>query len=323
MSRVLITGGAGFIGTNLVEHYRTRGEQVTNLDIAPPRNPGHAGLWRKTDMLDRGALLHAVANADPEIVFHMAARTDLLGKSILDYRANTEGVANLIHALRPARRLRVTVFASSMLVCRVGYQPNSELDYCPSTAYGESKVSGEKMVRDLVGYGFPWGIVRPTSIWGPWFGAPYHDFFTAVQRGLYVHPRGRRILHSYGFVLNNVAQLDRMASAGGGALIGRTVYLADYKPIELKHWADTIRQALGASPVQEVPLWVLRLAAKAGDALQRVGYAKPPMSSFRLNKLLTEMLHDTTALYEACGDTPYSMEHGVNMTLDWLRREAA
>ena len=321
MARILVTGGSGFIGTNLVEHYRLRGDHIVNLDIAPPRNPEHVGLWRRIDLLDRAALIRAVADADPETVFHMAARTDLNGKSIHDYPANTEGVANLSQALRGVRVLRLVVFASSMLVCRIGYQPRNEFDYSPNTAYGESKIAGEQLVREEAAGTLPWVMVRPTSIWGPWFGAPYRDFFTAVQRGFYVHPRGYRIRRSYGFVLNNVAQLAQLATAGGGPLLGRTVYLADYVPIELKHWADTIQRALGVRPVREVPLWVLQMAARVGDMLKALGYATPPMSSFRLKNLLTEMILDTSPLRSACGDMPYSTEEGVRITCDWLRRD--
>jgi nucleoside-diphosphate-sugar epimerase len=323
MARILVTGGSGFIGTNLVEHYRVRGDQVINLDCVPPRNPEHGGLWRKADLLDREGLARAVADADPEIVFHMAARTDLEGKTIRDYPANCEGVMNLIDALSKVHTLRLAVFASSMLVCSLGYRPTDESDYCPITAYGESKVEGELVVRKEAAGRFSWVIVRPTSIWGPWFGPPYCDFFTAVQRGLYMHPRGRRIHRSYGFVLNSVIQLDRLAVVGGAPLLERTVYLADYEPIELKHWADAIQHALGARPVREVPLWLLQIGATAGDLIKHLGYATPPLNSFRLKNLLTEMIHDTEPLRATCGDLPYSMEQGARITCDWFLRNPA
>jgi len=322
MSRVLVTGGSGFIGTNLVEHYHLSGDHVTNLDIVPPRNPHHTALWRKTDILDSRALRQAVIEADPEIVFHMAARTDLEGVCVDDYSANTEGVFNLIEALHSVPTPPLTVFASSMLVCSVGYKPNGELDYCPNTTYGESKVVGEQLVRKEAAGKFPWVIIRPTSIWGPWFETPYCDFFMAVRRGLYMHPRGINIYRSYGFVLNSVVQLARLASSDGAPLIGRTVYLADYKPIELKHWAETIQLAMAASRIREIPLSILKLLAKSGDMLKAIGYARPPLNSFRLSNLLTEVIHDTSPLHLVCGDLPYSMEQGVRITCDWLNRNS-
>ena len=322
MARILVTGGSGFIGTNLVAHYRLSGDQVINLDIAPPRNPEHAAFWRKTDILDRQALIQAVIEADPEIILHMAARTDLRGKCIADYAANTDGISNLIQALQEVQNVRRIIFASSMLVCSIGYRPKGEMDYCPTTAYGESKVVGERLIREEARK-LPWIIVRPTSIWGPWFSTPYKEFFIAVQRGFYMHPWGRRIHRSYGFVMNSTMQLDRLTQVKGASLIGRTLYLADYEPIELKNWATTIQRELGARPVKEIPLWLLKIAASAGDLLKCLGYSSLALNSFRLNNLLSEMIQDTDMLRAACGNLPYSMEQGVQITCDWLRQNPA
>jgi nucleoside-diphosphate-sugar epimerase len=318
MTRVLVTGGSGFIGTNVVEWYRLRGDQVSSVDTVAPRDPQHVSLWRKVDLTDREALRSVARELDPELVFHLAARTDLLGSSIEDYPANTRGVSTMIETLYELRNLRLAVFASSMLVCRMGYHPSSEMDYCPSTAYGASKVVGEQLVRARAGNSIPWVIVRPTSIWGPWFTAPYRNFFSMVARGLYVHPRGIRVQRKYGFVLNSVAQLAHLAELGGGPLLGRTVYLADYEPIELKDWADRIQQTLKVRPVRELPLWMFRGAAVAGDILKRFGYRLPPMSSYRLNNMLTAMLHDTTPLQSVFPDVPYTLDEAVRITCAWL-----
>jgi nucleoside-diphosphate-sugar epimerase len=323
--RVLVTGGSGFIGTNLVQHYMVVGAEVMNLDFAPPCNRTHVAAWRNVDLRDRDSLLGAVAEFDPHIVFHMGARTDLGGRSVDDYSANVAGVVNLVDALRLLQNLRLAVFASTMLVCRIGYLPVDEFDYCPSTSYGESKVLGERIVRDRAGATLPWVIVRPTSIWGPWFRAPYRDFFAAVQRGYFAQPKGVRVRRSYGFVLNNVFQLATLATLADraeGGLMHRTVYMADYKPVELMDWAELIRRETGAPKVRVAPMWLFRGAAIFGDILKRFGYQTPPMSSFRLNNLLTEMVFDMSPLQETCGSTPYTLEEGVRITCDWMRSDA-
>jgi nucleoside-diphosphate-sugar epimerase len=319
--RVLVTGGSGFIGTNLVEQRLQAGDDVLNLDIAPPRNPAHRGVWRPLDILDGHALETALVAFAPEVVLHMAARTDLHGKDLSAYAANTEGVANMLAALTVVPRPRRVVFASSMLVCRLGYRPLHDEDWCPSTVYGQSKVEGEKLVRQVPTATLPWVILRPTSIWGPWFATPYRDFFEAVDRGLYVHPRGRHIRRNYGFVLNAVHQIDRLI-AEGGSLLGRTAYLADYEPIELRSWADQIQAALGARPVREVPLPALRIAAKVGDALQALGMRRVPITSFRLANLLTDSLLDTSALQTVAPQLPYNMAQAVDITCRWMRAES-
>jgi nucleoside-diphosphate-sugar epimerase len=317
MRRVLVTGGSGFIGTNLVAHHLALGDEVLNLDIAPPRQPAHAAHWQRVDLLDAPALERAVAAFAPQAVLHMAARTDLGGNSVLDYPANTEGVSNLVRALRALPALDLAVFASSMLVCRIGYRPSAEDDYAPSTPYGESKIEGERRVRREAGEAFPWIVLRPTSIWGPWFGTPYRDFFEAVARGWYVHPRRHQIRRSYGFVLNSVYQIDRLVATRAEGLLHRTVYLADYEPIELKAWAGLIQHELKAWPVREVPLAVLQAAALVGDVLKAVNL-RSPMNSFRLNNLLTEAILDTGPMQAAIGPLPHDLRSAVAITCRWM-----
>lgn len=319
--RIIVTGGSGFIGTNLVEHFLARGDEVRSVDVAPPRHPGHAAAWRQIDILDADALNKTVAEFDPQVVLHMAARTDLGGATVQDYRANTDGVSNVVCALKGLPSLKLAVFASSMLVCRIGYRPRAEDDYAPSTAYGQSKVEGELRVRREAGDTFPWVTLRPTSIWGPWFGSPYRDFFEAVDRGWYVHPWGRKIRRNYGFVLNSVHQIDRLVSSGPGELLGRTVYLGDYDPIDLKSWACQIQQKLGAPRVREMPIAVFKFAALVGDALNAIHVRGFPMSSFRLNNLLTDCLLDTAPLESIAGPLPYDMARGVAVTCEWMKSE--
>jgi nucleoside-diphosphate-sugar epimerase len=318
----MVTGGSGFIGTNIVQHHVDAGDRVWNIDVAAPLDARHQSVWRQVDLLNAPHLTQIVAEAQPDLVYHMGARTDLAGASVADYPANTHGVANLIRAIRDVAKPQLVMFASSMLVCRIGYRPASETDYSPSTPYGESKIEGERIVRKEAEERFPWIILRPTSIWGPWFGSPYRDFFTAVSRGIYVHPKGRRIRRNYGFVLNSVAQMAALAAQGGGALLGQTIYLADYEPIELKDWADRIQRQLGVRPVRELPLWAFKAAAAGGDVLKKFGYSVPPMSSYRLNNMLTEMLHDTAPLQSVLPELPHSLDDATRITRNWLKQHS-
>ncbi|TNE61449.1 MAG: NAD(P)-dependent oxidoreductase [Alphaproteobacteria bacterium] len=321
--KILVTGGSGFIGTNALAALEADGHTVLNLDIEAPRNPAQNHLWQQVDIRDRDALVGATQAFAPDYVLHLAARTDMDGKSLAEYDANIGGVRNMIAAVKATPGIRRTLFASSRLVCQIGYMPTSDTDYNATTVYGQSKVEGEKIVRAEAGEHFPWLIMRPTSIWGPWFDVPYRNFFDALRRGIYIHPSSQRVEKSYGYVGNSVMQLRTMLmAAGDSAVLGKTFYLCDYPPLEVREWADMICRHLEVKKAPSAPYWLIKPAALVGDMLKACGWASAPITSFRLNNILTEMVHDTDALSALCGTLPYSLEDGVRETCAWLKNGA-
>ncbi len=326
--RVLLTGSSGFIGTNAVTSLIELKDQVLGLDRRAPR-AGSMGCsqqasFLQVDLLDADAVAAAVTAFEPTHALHLAARTDLDGSTPADYAVNTEGTANLLRALRATSCQRV-VIASSMLVCRYGYQPRHDQDFCPNTAYGHSKQVMEELVRaqpEGDGHRRPaWVLARLSSIWGPWFDQPYKQFFEVVLRRRFVHPGFREIDKALGFVGNTVYQLDRLLD--DGRFDGSVVYLSDYERYSTRAWADTIAAAAGAGPNRRVPVTVLRAAALAGDLLKASGAVPhPPLTSFRLRNMLQTSHFDTEALEQLTGPLPFTMSDGVRQTVDWLRRSS-
>ena len=98
MKRVIVTGGSGFLGTNLIASLQGRGIEVFNVDIAPPPIPNAKSPWKAIDILDIAALRGLMVEVKPDAVIHLAARTDLDGQSPADYLANTDGTRNVIDA---------------------------------------------------------------------------------------------------------------------------------------------------------------------------------------------------------------------------------
>lgn len=320
MRRILVTGGSGFIGTNLVEHLRqAQSTDVISYDVRPPRYAPHAPNWRRGD-LRATELEPVIREFQPTHLVHLAARTDLNGLSMRDYASNTDGVRAVLDAVLAAGSLERAIFASSRIVCDLGVEPSSEYDYCPPNLYGRSKVIGEQLVR-AHGHAGSWVIVRPTSIWGPWGGTPYREFFLSVARGRYVHPGRERIRKHYGYVGNIVFQLDRLLMAPEEQVHSRTFYLADFEPTEVLAFATAIRRELGLSPPRSAPVPLLRLLAKSMDAMKAAGVADPPLTSSRFNNLRATMLFDLDGVAAVVGALPFTLEQGVSATVAHLRSQ--
>lgn len=319
MKKIIVTGGSGFIGTNLVELLINQGHEVLNLDINPPRNNDQIKFWRQVDILNIEMLADTIYNFSPSIIYHLAARTDLDGKTISDYDTNTIGVENLIKVIIKNSTLKKVIFASSRLVCKIGYIPSGVDDYCPDTLYGYSKVMGEKIVRGMnLQFPCPWIIVRPTSIWGPWFDTPYKNFFLAIYKRQYFHPASMRIKKSFGFVGNTVHQLAMLSGESCVAANSQTMYLADYDAIDVEKMANIIGAEFKYGPVLNFPIFLLKSFACIGDFLKKIGYKNPPLTTFRLKNLITPMEYDLDLLRAVAGPLPYNLHQGVEITCKWL-----
>ncbi len=212
--KYLITGGSGFIGTNLISFLLKNSDgEILNIDYKKPNLAEHTVLWKNIDIREGEQLKKEVISYQPDIVIHLAARTDLNGKELDEYSTNTEGVKNLLEALAEVPNLKRAIFTSSMYVCEPGYKPNSDEDYHPHTIYGVSKVETERIIK-IFDPQYTWSIIRPTSIWGgPYFGEPYNLFFKIVLSRKYFHMGRRACKKTYGYIDNTVYQIVSLLSA--------------------------------------------------------------------------------------------------------------
>ena len=317
--RILITGGSGFIGTNILQYYIDKNVRVINIDTAEPRNIEHFQHWEKIDIRDSKALKMFSNEYSPTHIVHLAARVDLKGTKLNDYSSNIEGVENVIKAINFCKTVKKTIFASSMLVCGVGHVPKNYDDYNPSTVYGASKVKTEIIIKAHKDMSCAWNIVRPTSIWGPWFGEPYRNFFDVVTKRQFVHPNNMACTKTYGYVGNSVYQLDKLLFSQNNKLQGKTFYIGDKPPINISEWADEILFELGLPPAKKAPLFLFKFAAIFGDILGKLNI-NFPMTRFRLKNMTTDNILNLDDLYEAVGEPPYSRKEGIKETLCWLQK---
>jgi len=316
--RILITGGSGFIGTNLVQYLLDMNSTVLNVDLQQPLNRAHDALWVRGDILDESLLERIFTDYHPTQVIHLAARTDISEKKSLDgYRVNIEGTENLLQVISKTPSVRRVMVTSSMLVCRLGYTPVSDQDYTPPNLYGESKVLTEQITRK---FGLPctWLIIRPTTIWGPWSFRYRDEFFRILQRGLYFHPGNGPVIKTYGYVGNAVYQICRFLDLSDEDVYGKTFYIGD-PPMDLKTWVDKFSEGLYGKKVRVVPTWVLRCVSYAGDLLASLGIPFP-LTTFRLKNMITPHILDVDTTIKITGLPPYTMDEGVRLTIEWLRK---
>ena len=316
MYKVLITGGSGFIGTNLllflIEKY-----EILNIDI---RESNLTELQKYTSIVDitnYENFRNVVIGFSLDYIIHLAARTDLNGKFIYDYSANTVGVSNLMKIIHELPKLKKLIVTSSMLVCHTGYYPKNQFDYAPNTLYGESKVETEKIVWDNKPQ-CDWAIIRPTSIWGPWFGVPYRNFFDMVISRKYFHIGRKSCTKTYGYVGNAVYQIEQILFHETLNEDQKVFYIGDNPPTNIEIWANEIAAELNFD-IKRVPFWMLKIAAYFGDLLKLFNITFP-MTSFRLKNMTTDNTIDLSETYKIAPNPPCSRIDGIKATLQWLKK---
>ena len=316
MEKVLITGGSGFIGTNMVEYYLNKGVEILNVDIVQPLNPNHKSVWKDCDINDYDRLKNVFNDFKPSYVMHLAAGTGMDVSDISHFKTNFDGVKTLIKACNSVNSLEKVIFTSSLLVCERTYVPENDEDFKLDSLYGESKVLSEKIVResDLKAN---WSIVRPTAVWGPWFRSSYTTFFQLIKKGLYVNPGKKRLGKPAAYVGNTVYMMDKILNSDNAN--GNVYYLADYPDYSIQEWASSIASYNDNSNPITLPKFLINIVAKIGDFLIFCHLnSDPPLTTFRLNNIISGVNYDLHKTSSVVGALPYDLDAGVGLTVDWM-----
>jgi UDP-glucose 4-epimerase len=180
--RSLVTGGAGFIGSNLVDAMLERGDEVTVLDdLSSGRETnlesalGAGAKLVEADISDRQAVDGAFAEASPEIVCHLAAQIDVrrsVADPVFDLGVNVGGTINLLEAAVRAGTRRFVFASTGGAIYGEGAGRELPLDEAaerrPDAPYGQSKHAAEGYL-DLYGrlYGLSTVSLRLGNVYGP------------------------------------------------------------------------------------------------------------------------------------------------------------
>lgn len=314
--KILITGASGFIGTNALEYFSKKAE-VVNIDSIEPRCKEHLSYWKRVDLCNLQEVEDAFVSFSPDYIIHLAARTDLNGKDLHAYDVNITGVRNVLSSAEKCPNIKKILIASSMLVCRAGYMPQNNFDYCPTTLYGESKVETENIVWSNKP-SCDWAIIRPTSMWGPWFSVPYRNFFDMVKKGVYFHIGHRSSTKTYGYIENAVYQIEKILFADTKDEDNKVFYLGDDPATCVEDWANEIGMILDRKIIR-LPFWFVKVVACFGDILAKCNIWFP-MYSFRLKNMTTDNIIDLRNTYKLAPCPPYNRIQGTKKTLEWMSK---
>jgi UDP-glucose 4-epimerase len=180
--RCLVTGGAGFIGSNLVDALLARGDEVTVVDDLSTGRRSNlkealaAGAELvELDIRDAAPLAELVAGRGPEIAFHLAAQIDVrksLADPAFDASINVGGTANVLDAARGGGCRRVVFISTGGAIYGEGdgqeLPLGEEAPIAPMSAYGQSKYAGEGYVSMWERlYGLSGISLRLGNVYGP------------------------------------------------------------------------------------------------------------------------------------------------------------
>jgi len=293
--RALVTGGAGFIGSHVVDSLVRDSYEVLVVDDLSAGDAGRlaAGVQlAKVDITDRAALDAAVDAFAPEAVFHLAAQASVMASVNdpgRDCAVNVGGTLNVVEAARRHSAPLVFTSTGGALYGDDAPLPTSEAQWpLPLSPYGASKLAGESYVRSWsAAHGIPNAVMRLGNIYGPrqtphgeagvvaifsyrlWAGEPCTLYGHGTPTRDYVHvldvvaalraASGKAGIYNVGTgVETDVATLyARLAEAAGSTA---EPALGDLRPGELK------RSCLDASRARSELGWAPKIAVAEGLA---------------------------------------------------------
>ncbi|MEP6685752.1 MAG: NAD(P)-dependent oxidoreductase [Verrucomicrobiota bacterium] len=317
--KILITGGSGFIGTNVIERFSGQDIGILNYSLHAPLNSEQTQYWRQGDILDPQATTTVFREFQPTHVLHLAARAECDEDTTVEegYRANTEGTQNVLDAIRATPSIERTIITSTQFVCGPGRLPVNDTDYFPETVYGQSKVITEELTR-AAGLTSCWTIVRPTNVWGPWHMRYRREFWRVLERGFYVHPGRRPVIRAYAYVGNVAGQIQKIFEAQPDLVDGKTLYVGD-RSINLFEWVNGFSLALTGREVRVIPRGLMRSLALTGDIPTRMTGKPFLINSSRYRSMITNYETPMEPTFDLLGENPYTLEDGIRETVKWLR----
>jgi 3beta-hydroxy-delta5-steroid dehydrogenase/steroid delta-isomerase len=301
LGHVLVTGGSGFVGANLVTTLLDRGLQVRSFDRAPSPQPEHPRLHTVVgDITSADDVAAAVAGIDT--IIHTAAIIDLMGGGSVtkEYRdrsfaVNVGGTEKLVHAGQAAGVKRFVYTASNSVVMGGQVIPGGDetLPYTQrfNDLYTETKVVAEKFVLAQNGqHGMLTCSIRPSGIWGRGDQTMFRKVFESVLAGhvkVLVGNKNVKLDNSYVHNLIHGFILAAEHLVPGGSAPGQAYFINDGEPINMFEFSRPVVEACGEPwPKFRVPGRLVWFAMTVWQWLHfRFGLPKPLLEPLAVERI--------------------------------------
>ncbi|WP_018896711.1 SDR family NAD(P)-dependent oxidoreductase [Rhizobium sp. 2MFCol3.1] len=289
--RILVTGGAGFIGSELVAQLARQGHEIIvidNLSNGKRENLdclGNGNVHLVTDDIrDTDAMQRHMKGAST--VYHLACLgvRHSLYEPFENHDVNATGTLRLLQVARSFEVARFVHVSSSEVYGTASTVPMTEMHPTyPMTVYGAGKLAGECYARAFYrSYGFPTVVVRPFNSFGP---RSHHEgdsgevipkFMLRAMAGkpLIIHGDGTQT-RDFSFVTDTARAI--MQAAEADEAVGMTINVGAGKEISINDLALAVKSVVGSNSVQIVheeprPGDVLRLCADSSQAADILGF---------------------------------------------------
>ncbi len=290
MARYLVTGGAGFIGSHLVEALVTQGEDVTVLDNLSTGYRHNIEPWMdriefiEGDLVDAKAVERALEGV--EYVFHQAALASVPRSVEAPLDTNAACVTGTVQLLDLARKAGVKRLVYAASSSAYGDQPFSskrETDLpSPLSPYAAAKLAGEAYCQAFYHtYGFETVCIRYFNVFGPRQdpGSPYSAvipiFITAMLEGRRPVIFGNGMQSRDFTFVTNVVRGNLLAMKAQG-VAGRVFNVANGQSTTLLQLVDALNRFLGTDVEPEFapprPGDVMESMADISQAREALGY---------------------------------------------------
>lgn len=332
MMRVLVTGGGGFLGREIIEQLLARGDQVRSLARgAYPQLEQRGVECLRGDVRDAKVVEQACESCD--LVIHTAAVAGIWGPWEHFHGINVLGTRNVIQGCR-TRRVPRLVYTSSPSVTFDG-TAQENVDESVGYArrwlcyYAQTKAQGEQEALAANGPDLATCALRPHLIWGPGDQHLIPRLIARARSGQLRRVGDGRNLIDMVYVAN-AAEAHLQAAevlAPGSPVAGKAYFITNGNPVNCWQWIDEILALAGLPPVKR---WISLSAAwqvgAAFEAIYRVlrRQSEPRMTRFLAAQLGLPHYFDISAARRDFGYSPrVSKDEGMRRLAATLQHEVS